>query len=75
MSKQKGKFGLGKHTFDVHLHVKAKRVQKKPFLDITVRLTEKNVREDLLPQIDKFLAELNRQAAIRKSKETGVGKK
>ena len=62
MGKQKGKFGLGKHTFDVHVHVKAKRVQKEPYLDITVRLTEKNVRKDLLPQIEKFLRELDKRA-------------
>jgi hypothetical protein len=62
MGKQKGKFSPGKHTFDVHLHVKAKRIQKEPFLDLTVRLTEKNVRKDLLPQIKKFLGELDRQA-------------
>jgi hypothetical protein len=68
MSKQKGKFGLGKHTFDVHLHVKAKRVQKEPFLDVTVRLTERNVREDLLPQIQKFLRELDKQAGAKSGK-------
>jgi hypothetical protein len=68
MSKQKGKFPPGKYTHDVDLHVKGVRGQKEPFLDVTVRLTEKNVREDLLPQIQKFLLELEKQAGLRKAK-------
>jgi hypothetical protein len=62
MGKQKGKFGLGKYERDVRLHVKAKRVNKQPFLDVTVRLTEEQVRENLRPQIEKFLREVDKQA-------------
>jgi hypothetical protein len=62
MGKQKGRFGLGKHERDVRLHVKAKRVEKEPFLDVTVRLTESQVRENLLPQIERFLREVDKQA-------------
>jgi hypothetical protein len=33
----------------------------KPYLYVTMRLTEKHVTEILLPQIQKFLRELDRQ--------------
>jgi hypothetical protein len=71
MGKQKGRFGLGKYVQDVELHIKAKRVQKRPVLDITVRLTEENVAKHLRRQIDKFLEELKSQAERRaKNKES-----
>lgn len=69
MGKPKGRFGLGKYVQDVELHIKAKRVQKRPVLDITVRLTEKNVSKHLLRQIEKFLEELKRQAKRRAKKK------
>jgi hypothetical protein len=61
MAKQKGRFSPGKYAHDADLHIKAVRGQKEPFLDLTIRLTEKNVREDLLPQVQKFLRELDKK--------------
>jgi len=61
MSKQKGRFSPGKYGHNLNWHVKAVRGQKEPYLEVTMRLTEEHVREILLPQIEKFLRELEKQ--------------
>ena len=73
MGKPKGRSGKGKYEQGLDLHVKAVRGQKGPFLDITVRLTEENVRKNLLPQIQKFLRELDRQSGLRMTKAVRAG--
>ena len=60
--KPKGKFPKGKYGHDLNWRVKAARGGKgQPYLYVTMRLTEKQVSKTLLPQIQKFLRELDRQ--------------
>jgi transcription initiation factor IIE alpha subunit len=62
MGKHKGPFKKGKYIRpDCKLHVKAKRDKGGAHFDLTMRFSEKDVREILKPQIDDFLEELRRQ--------------
>lgn len=69
--KQKGRFPKGKHGKNLRFHVKAVRdtVHKKPYLEVTMRLTEEDVNKILLPQILKFLGELKRQRELKSTKK------
>jgi len=68
MAKQKGKFAPGKYGHDLRWHVKGVRGEEEPFLEVTMRLTEEHVKKILRPQIEKFLRELDKQAARQKAK-------
>jgi hypothetical protein len=62
MGKQKGRFSPGKYGHDLNWRVKGVRGGKgKPYLYVTMRLTEEHVSKILLPQIHKFLRQLDRQ--------------
>jgi hypothetical protein len=72
MGKPKGRFREGKYiTGGVNVHVKAKQVykgpQKGPCLHVTIRFTKTSVEKYLLPQVQRFLDEIKRQAATKKS--------
>jgi hypothetical protein len=66
IGKPKGKFPKGKYGKNLPFRVKAVRGQKEPYLDVTMRISEEHVRKILLPQIHKFLDELDRQRALKK---------
>ena len=64
--KPKGRFPKGKYGHDLRWRVKAVRGQEEPYLYVTIRLTEKHVSDILLPQIEKFLRQLDKQGLLGK---------
>jgi len=69
MGKQKGRFRKGKYIRPKRsLHIKAKRDKGGTHLDLTIRLDEDEIKNILLPQIDRFLKELKRQVRAKQAK-------
>jgi hypothetical protein len=68
MGKPKGRFGKGKYMGTPTAHIKAKRDKGGTHFDITIRLSVDNVRQTLLPQIKKFLRELEKQTTAKAAK-------
>lgn len=68
MGKQKGRFRKGKYVkLGRKMHIKARR-DKGSHLDLTIRMTEDEVRNVLVPQIKKYLDEVDRQASAKQRK-------
>jgi hypothetical protein len=72
--KPKGRFRKGKYIQPkLSFHIKAKRAPKKPYLALTIRLAVDDVRNTLCPQINQFLAEIERQDHAKKKKKAKRG--
>jgi hypothetical protein len=70
MGKQKGRFRKGKYVRpERSLHIKAKRDKGGAHIDLTIRLSEDEVRKMLCPQIERFLSELDKQARAKQEKD------
>jgi hypothetical protein len=67
MGKQKGRFRKGKYVPTVNVHIKAKHDKAGPHLDLTIRLDEDNVRNTLVPQIKRFLEELDKKKGAKQA--------
>jgi hypothetical protein len=69
MGKQKGRFGKGKYVLlKRKFYVKARHSKRGAHFDLTIRLNEDEVRNTLLPQIERFLEELNKQTRAKQAK-------
>jgi hypothetical protein len=65
--KPKGVFPKGKYGHPQSFHIKARRDKGGTTFDVTIRFTEKDAREILRPQVEKFIRQLDKEARKREA--------